>query len=135
MKKFYTLSATIFFCAIISYTQPGSLDINFGPGGKVITNIDPINQSSDGITAMAIQSDGKLVVAGTSTLPDYPFAWVPSIIMRYRVDGTLDNSFNYNGTFLSYGFKFTSVAVQADGKIVACGTNFSLIRLHSNGSI
>jgi uncharacterized delta-60 repeat protein len=135
MKKFSTLFATLLFVVTNIFSQAGSLDINFGPGGKVITNIDPINQSDDRIAAMAIQTDGKIVVAGTSKLPDYPTSYVPSIIMRYNVNGTIDNSFNFNGTFLGYGVKFTAVAVQADGKIVGAGTNFSLIRLNPNGTI
>src|SRR6185503_1745088 len=135
MKTFYILSAALLLCVSTSNSQPGRLDLSFGPGGKVFTNIVPYDQSDDVVTAMVIQSDGKLVVAGTSRVIEYPGSFIPSMIIRYKVDGTPDNTFNYTGTVLSYGIKFTGVAIQADGKIVGAGTNFSLIRLNANGSI
>jgi hypothetical protein len=44
----------------ISFAQPGVLDPSFGINGKTITSFD----SSASPTAIALQSDGKIVVAG-----------------------------------------------------------------------
>jgi len=42
------------------FAQPGSLDASFGTGGKVTT---PIGSGATG-NSVAIQSDGKILVAG-----------------------------------------------------------------------
>src|SRR5260370_18305093 len=126
MKKFYFLSAALLFSLVNCFSQPGSLDVSFGPSGKVSTNIIDLNKSNDAIQAMAIQADGKIVVAGITSAPNIPNSAIPSMIIRYNPDGTLDNSFDYDGMFFAYGFKFTSLAIQPDGKIIAAGDRFSL---------
>jgi uncharacterized delta-60 repeat protein len=69
----------------------GDLDPSFGNGGKVVTDF---SSNEDGASAVAIQSDGKIVVGGTSTAqrgnPDFALA-------RYNTDGSLDSSFGLNG--------------------------------------
>ena len=49
--------------ALVRYNTDGSLDSSFGSGGKVITAVSPCD---DYAYALAIQSDGKIVTAGTS---------------------------------------------------------------------
>ena len=70
---------------------------------------------------VAIQPDGKIVVAGTSfTGTSYRFA-----LARYNDDGSLDTSFDGDGRvvtdFGTNGELARSVALQTDGKIVAAG--------------
>ena len=48
--------------ALVRYNANGTLDTGFGIGGKVTT---PIGNSNDYALALGIQSDGKIVVAGT----------------------------------------------------------------------
>jgi len=65
---------------------PGDLDLTFGSGGKVVT---PIGSGNDYSFGAAIQSDGKIVLAGESfngTNRDFAVA-------RYNTDGSLDNAF------------------------------------------
>ena len=56
------LVAACIFTSGIATAQPGSLDNTFGTGGKLTTDFG----SSDGGNSVAIQSDGKILVAGYS---------------------------------------------------------------------
>src|SRR6185436_1185980 len=93
--------------------------------------------------AVAIQSDGKIVIAGTTSN-----AWSSDFaIARYNIDGSLDATFSDDGkqtTDLGGEDGASSVAIQADGKIVAVGrsavfsasaTTFALGRYNPDGSL
>lgn len=122
--------------------QPGDLDPTFGTGGKVITPVSVVN-GVDGGNAMAIQSDGKIVVAGVarSRTTDYDYA-----LARYNVDGSLDVSFGSGGKVISpiadgsgISESIFDIAIQPDGKIIAVGssstqTDFVTVRYNSDGS-
>lgn len=72
----------------------GDLDPGFGAGGKVFT---PIGSGAAVAAAVAVQPDGKLVVAGTSSgvgfSQDSDFA-----LVRYHPDGSLDTGFGGGGS-------------------------------------
>lgn len=97
----------------------GELDAGFGSAGRVIFNA---GTNHDGIHAMALQKDGKIVVAGYALLTSnvYNFA-----ISRFNVDGTLDTAFGTNGTALySVGAGNSTahaIGIQSDGKIIVVG--------------
>ena len=75
--------------AIARYNADGSLDGSFGTGGLVYTDIS----GHDEARAVAIQSDGKIVVAGLATVGGgFDFA-----AARYRPNGALDTSFSGDG--------------------------------------
>ncbi len=85
---------------------------------------------------MAIQADGKIVVAGTSDSDDGNFA-----LARYNDDGTLDPSFSVDGWQTTdfgdrdYGH---SMALGADGRIVVAGesaVDFALARYNPDGTL
>jgi uncharacterized delta-60 repeat protein len=83
--------------AVLRYNPDGTLDSTFGSGGLVLTTlVRGINQGVEGYQAVAIQSDGKIVVAGTQLLSNtpnglsYDFEWV---LARYNTNGTLDTTF------------------------------------------
>ncbi|MBL7944294.1 MAG: hypothetical protein JNM00_16130, partial [Flavobacteriales bacterium] len=57
------------YFAIARYNPDGSLDSSFGTDGKVITNIDG-EGNYDWIHSIALQSDGKILVAGRSETED-----------------------------------------------------------------
>jgi uncharacterized delta-60 repeat protein len=104
------------------YLSNGSLDASFGNGGKVITAIDRYEAFPRG---MAVQSDGKIVVAGyTSNGKDNDFA-----LARFNPDGTLDVSFSGDGklmTDIGGGHdRARSVVIQPDGKIVVAGESYN----------
>jgi uncharacterized delta-60 repeat protein len=129
--------------ALARYNSNGSLDTSFGSGGKVITDFFG---GEDGIDSLAVQSDGKLVVAGfasTGGLKTRDFA-----LARYNADGSLDTSFGSGGKIKTDFFgdidEARDVAVQSDGKLVVAGfastdglitRDFALARYDTNGSL
>ena len=70
--------------------------------------------------SVLVQPDNKILVAGNSSSTEYDLS-----LFRYNWDGTLDDTFGTNGqvtTSVDELDVFYSVALQEDGKIVACGT-------------
>ena len=135
----YAHNGTNYDFALARYTAAGVLDTTFGTGGKVIT---PIGSGADHIRAMAVQSDGKIVVAGNShNGTNYDFA-----VARYTAAGALDTGFSTDGkvtTAIGSGNETAfAVAVQSDGKIVAAGhshngtdEDFALVRYTAAGAL
>jgi uncharacterized delta-60 repeat protein/uncharacterized repeat protein (TIGR01451 family) len=115
--------------ALARYEGDGSLDSTFGVGGTVITDLGDNEWGS----AVAIQSDGKIVAVGGA---DGDFA-----LARYEYDGSLDSTFGVSGTVTTDfgGFDYgQAVAIQSDGKIVAVGGtdgDFALARYEDDGSL
>ncbi len=121
-----------------AHAAPGDLDLTFSTDGKVTTDF---SGNSDTGNAVAVQSDGKIVVAGftrvgLNTAPE-DFA-----LARYNADGSLDSTFGTGGKvqtdFFSSIDRINAIAIQADGKIIAAGftdTFFGLIRYDTNGTI
>ncbi|GAA2796610.1 calcium-binding protein [Kitasatospora sp. CM 4170] len=124
--------------ALARYNTDGSPDPTFGTGGKVTTDF---NGGDDGARAVALQSDGKIVVAGHSEVPDGGVGWFS--LARYNTDGSLDAGFGTGGkVVVDFGTGGADdafgVAVQGDGKIVAAGLtagDFALARLTSGGGL
>ena len=140
----YNLFAVVFSLLITVGAHPvaaadGDLDTTFGTGGKTTT---AILSEDDFASSAAIQSDGKIVVAGdTKNGTYYSFA-----LVRYNMDGTLDTSFDSDGKAITdignNNVYATSVAIQSDGKIVAAGYSyngskfdFALVRYNTNGTL
>jgi len=120
--------------------QSGDLDTSFSFDGKVTTGFGI--GSDDEAEAIAIQSDGKIVVGGDSDADgsdDFALA-------RYNTDGSLDNSFGPGGVVLTdFGVSSDgarALAIQTDGKIVAAGdsdadgsNDYALARYNTDGSL
>src|SRR5262249_2841121 len=105
------------------YRGDGSLDTSFDGDGKVTTGV--IGFDSNYGYSMAVQSDGKILVAGAlynnGTL-DFDFA-----LVRYNPDGSLDTSFDGDGKATTdFGSDFgRGVALQSDGKILVAGYTYA----------
>ena len=101
--------------ALVRYRPGGRLDTTFGGDGVVITDVTP---SNDAVRAIAIQDDGKIVVAGRA---DDRF-----VVARYRTGGALDPSFAGDGLrqtdFTARQDIASAIAIQDDGRIVVAGT-------------
>ena len=124
--------------AVVRYNPDGSLDTSFSGNGKV--NIDFGTTSI--VNGVAIQSDGKIVVAGlvvqASNMDDFAVA-------RLNPNGSLDTSFSGDGkATIDFGARdaANAVAIQANGKIVAAGatgvggaSDFALARLNTGGGL
>ena len=123
---------------VVRYQASGAFDTSFGGGFAHVTTDFP-GSTNEGAHAIAIQSDGKIVVAGEA---GGAFA-----IARYNADGSPDLLFDGDG-MLTTAFDATTaaargVAIEVDGKIVAVGqaagsgpadTNFALARYNVDGS-
>ena len=101
--------------AVLRYNADGSLDGGFASAGIALTQIDPDFGS---VRAMALQSDGKILVGGSQ-------------IVRYNPDGSLDTGFGTNGKVTA---GVTGLVLLPDGKFVA-GSAFALSRYQSDGSV
>ena len=103
--------------ALARYEPDGSLDASFSDNGRVTTDFDDV---ANGINALAVQPNGKLVVAGESR-GDFALA-------RYDTDGSLDTSFSGDGVvttdFAGKADAAYAVALLGDGRIVAAGSAF-----------
>jgi uncharacterized delta-60 repeat protein len=105
--------------ALARYNADGTLDRMFGPGGTVRTDIG--SGDFDEAKALAVQADGRLVIAGFAvTEGNFDFA-----LARYKFNGGLDRSFGVGGTvrtdFSGSTDSAAALAIQADGKLVAAG--------------
>jgi uncharacterized delta-60 repeat protein/uncharacterized repeat protein (TIGR01451 family) len=106
--------------ALARYNPDGSLDASFGSGGQVTTDFGGF----DVARSVALQADGKIVAAG-GTFNGFVGPSADFALARYNPDGSLDASFGSGGKVTTDfgGFDVArSVALQADGKIVAAGT-------------
>ncbi len=131
---FLTLVLVIASVVPSAFAADGDLDTSFGVGGATLTNMQ---DDIDFGRAVAIQSDGKIVVAGDSTS-------IPEIeervsIARYLPDGTLDPTFGIGGVLVADEIAIIrDMVIQPDGKIVVVGRttepglNYDIIALRYN---
>jgi uncharacterized delta-60 repeat protein len=108
------------YFGVFRYLPDGSLDGSFGDGGWVEVDLG----AAEFAHAVAVQRDGKIVVAGEGACPRATcFA-----LVRFGPDGSIDRSFGSDGVvrtmFDQCGCRAYDVALQPDGKIVAVGWRF-----------
>ncbi len=137
--------ATLLTCALVlalagqAQAAPGDLDSSFSGDGKQTTDFAG---GFDAGWAVAVQADGKIVVAGSADQSAAPGSEIDFALARYNADGSLDSSFGNGGKqttdFAGGDDAGRAVAVQADGKIVVVGTSggdFALARYNADGSL
>ena len=123
--------------AVARLNDDGTLDNTFGTNGTARTFIHGGDSTNDKAYSVAIQSDGKIVVAGYSVDTTGGTSYAAFALARFNSNGTLDNAFGTNGTattFISGGGLLDegrSVSIQSDGKIVVAG--LSAITITSSG--
>lgn len=136
MKRTLLLFTVLFCFSVCMYAQPGALIPSFGTGGLVVKgDLGDFNSYSK----IGIQPSGKLIV-----LNDYRRLSAGSygVLMRYNTDGTIDNSFGYegraavsikdkDGDYIFY--QVNDMVVQGDGKIVVLTTVGYIIRYKPDG--
>jgi uncharacterized delta-60 repeat protein len=129
------------FFAVARLNLDGTPDTTFGDGGFASPSgvaFSTFRGSREHFTrAVAIQPDGKIVVAG-----ELGGEWA---VARYLSNGTLDLSFDGDGVqTIGFNSVVRDIAVQSNGKIVVVGThldgivlinfNIAIARLNPNGS-
>jgi uncharacterized delta-60 repeat protein len=128
------------FCAA-RYNSNGTLDASWSSDGKVVT---AVGTSTDRAYAVALQPDGKVLLAGAcvNTFDDF-------CSVRYNADGSLDTDWNGAGKAItSTGITAAAdtaygLALQPDGKVLLAGVcyngtngqDFCTMRYNANGTL
>jgi uncharacterized delta-60 repeat protein len=144
----FSNSKTVEDFIVARYNANGSLDKRFGKNGKITTDFF---RNVDSISAIAIQPDGRIVVAGFAQLGGNGGTPRVFALARYSSDGSPDTSFGNGGALTtSFGGNFAAASalmLQPDGKIVVAGTvdfnpdvpgsglDFALARYNSSGTL
>lgn len=125
--------------SVVRYRLNGALDAGFGTAGKIMI---PIGFGNAEAAAIAIQKDGKILLAGYSSAGTKDFA-----VVRLNPNGVVDNTFGTAGVVTTnfgtsddYG---NAIVIQSDQKIVVAGTSiengaqirYSTARYLPNGSL
>ena len=126
----------------VGVTSAGALDGTFGSGGKTVV---AVSTGDDEVNGLALQSDGKIVGAGFTTLSGTQDGMTA---VRLNTNGTLDTAgFGSPNGFVSIAFGANSArgyAVAIDtatqkilvgGKATISLDNFAVARLNTNGSL
>jgi uncharacterized delta-60 repeat protein len=129
--------------AVARFNQNGTLDKTFGPDGTGKIQVQVADTDSAQGRSVAIQPDGKILVAGSAESGGKDVM----AVVRFNSDGSLDNTFDKDGKATgrindSVGY---DMALQSDGRIVVAGSDYSgffnanddfaVIRLNPNGSL
>jgi uncharacterized delta-60 repeat protein len=115
------------------FLSDGSPDLLFGVGGTVVTTISPF---PDRLESVAVQPDGKIVVAGTSFATGFA-------MVRYDASGALDPTFGVGGIVAGTRPNYPrAMRILADGRIVIGGDTFvgshldlAVVRYLPNGTL
>ena len=119
---------------IAKFTANGSLDSNFGQGGKVVLS----DFSHSEVVKVITSTDGKIFIASdTNSGSNRDLS-----IIKLNANGTIDTSFAVQGK-ASFDFDgrndyLSDLLITAGGKILLIGSSsgdFSVLRLNSNGSL
>ncbi len=113
-------------------TNSGILDTTFNHSGIFEYDLD---STYDLALSMAIQNDGKLIIAGISE--SY------GLLLRMLAGGVIDSSFGNNGAFLLPNASFASILLDEFDQIIAIGNShedaadvdFCIYRIKPNGTL
>jgi uncharacterized delta-60 repeat protein len=128
--------------ALARYDTDGTLDETFGAAGTGLVTTD-LSGTADDARAVALQSDGKIIVVGSSRVgTNDDFA-----IVRYLANGTLDTTFATAGKvttdFGGFRDRALAVTILPDNRILVVGdaimpspgnTDFGIARYTPNGA-
>jgi uncharacterized delta-60 repeat protein len=105
----------------------GAVDSGFGSGGIVTV---PIGSKAIG-DAIALQSDGKLILAGSAYIGNA----VTAATVRLGRDGSIDRGYGSGGiASIPDTDAINAVVVDAQARILLAGTGATAVRLKPDGS-
>lgn len=125
---------------IVRYDPNGTPDPSFGVGGKLTLSGARVGEG------LALQSDGRLVLAGTvdvTVAPAFPGTVTEFALMRLNANGSPDAAFGTVRTAVSAGERDSAraIALQSDGRIVVAGqssnidVDFAVARYNTDGTL
>lgn len=130
---------------LVRYQPDGAIDRGFGSEGVLFSTVKATRPEQ---TGLALQQDGKLVVAATlSSINSQGNAVSFAVLMRYQPDGSPDADFGSGGILISslgepHRSSLSALVIQADGKLVAAGfafdgqnRAFALARYDADGNL
>lgn len=134
------------------YEADGAPDTSFGDGGlATIGFVDGDNEFDDACSAVAVQGDGKIVLAGIRETPGFPLpTYAQFAVARLDASGALDTTFGAGSGRTSFAFAgfdgggtATSVILDPQGRIVVAGAawvpqtneDFAIARLLPDGAL
>ncbi|MGB5013269.1 MAG: FG-GAP-like repeat-containing protein [Pyrinomonadaceae bacterium] len=124
------------------YNADGTLDAAFGNQGKSSFSLGTLSEVAN---AVALQSDGKIVVAGYF---QQPTNWADYFVVRLLQNGLIDTTFGNQGVTIYSPTQTTDIPVTVamqtiggverivvGGYVSTAGTMFSVSRLDLNGQL
>jgi uncharacterized delta-60 repeat protein len=125
--------------ALAEFRPSGDPDRRFGRGGVVVDQISPSRGQRSEINAVAVQPDGRIVVAGLSEGCGR-HGGVCFTVARFLPSGSFDRSFADDGVLRLTGTRgsATAIALAPGGEIVVTGGeggHFLTIRLNRRGRL
>jgi uncharacterized delta-60 repeat protein len=118
---------------VLRYLPDGTPDASFGNNGQVFTYLNSLVRPG----AVLLQPDGKIVTGSVYGVSTSQFQ-----LVRYNPNGTIDESFGTNGIarlkpVSGFFSQLSSLALQADGKIIAAGGygSMALARFNAIGIV
>ena len=133
---------------VVKFNGNGILDSGFGTGG--FTNIPNFFTSSqDTANAIQVQTDGKIILGGTSTNNNLPYQQRCFVLARLLPTGFIDSTYGTSGVVItdlspSYNLYGHTMGIQPDNKIVLGGlwdtlgtspASFALARYLTTGAL
>lgn len=123
--------------ALARYKPNGTLDSTFGTNGVAVF---PLGVDEDRGLAVALQADGKIVIAGFAINATYK----EFMVARFNSNGTPDLTFSGDGkAYVDVGTDndvANGISIRSDGRIVLVGdskvtnTDFGMARFYPDGS-
>ena len=128
--------------------ERGGLDVTFNsPNGFAVQNNAAGSNGDDSGKAIAVDSQGRILVAGSST---NSAGNKDMVIWRFNVNGTLDTTFNGSGTIVNNGAaggvgddSGNAIALDSQGRILVAGSSTNsagnndmvVWRFNANGTV
>ena len=134
--------------SVVKFDGNGNVDGFFGTGGSTeIPNF--FTSSQDRATAIQVQTDGKIILGGTSNNNNLPYQQRCFVLARLDSTGILDPTYGSGGVVItdlspSYNLEGRTMGIQPDDKIVLGGTwdilgtspaSFALARYDTTGAL
>ena len=122
--KFYDSVSGLQVVAVCRYLSSGTLDLSFGGSGTGKVTVQLNTGTTDGVSGIALQSDGKIVICGYQV---FPFSLGPPsipatsniFVLRLTTSGILDTGVG--------GFNLGSVGGAAPGYLYTTPAEFTSV--------